>query len=123
MYPGLLALGFPRDGEAKAMGNPQHADTAGGSGSMVGAADVIVVPQKHGQTYFLLNLVHLAAAFFLVFTAFSGIQVSHAANIAVQLGCRVRAARCVPRKGRGARSWWHLVYRVPVRSHVVYWSW
>ncbi len=39
--------------------------------------DIGVVPKKHGQRYFLLNLVHLAAAFFLVFTAFSGIQVQY----------------------------------------------
>lgn len=31
--------------------------------------------QKHGKQYYVVNLVHIAFAFFLVFTAFSGIQV------------------------------------------------
>ena len=46
------------------------------NGAMVAGGNGVIVPTKHGQQFYLLNLVHLAASFFLVFTAFSGIQVS-----------------------------------------------
>ena len=93
MIGGLLLLGLPSNHQlipSVAPASVSHTFTVPPSvpwrvimksqdndnGAMVAGGNGVIVPTKHGQQFYLLNLVHLAASFFLVFTAFSGIQVS-----------------------------------------------